>query len=106
MVTSHFIKQWTKRMEEQTIIPKNLLNQLMVKCYKMVETNCHYRELVIVDDLNRYGLNIYENQLCIIIENGFLKTMWRRNENSPKTTYGSDVDNVRYEFWNVRTNSY
>ena len=85
-------------MEEQTTIPKTLLNELMVKCYKMVETNRHYRELVIVDDLNRYGFNLYENQLCIIIENGFLKTMWRRNENSPKTTYGSDVDNVRYGF--------
>ena len=98
MVRKHFTEQWELRMKEQIKLPKELLQKLMVKCYKMVETNRHYRELVIVDDLNRYGFNLYENQLCIIIENGFLKTMWRRNENSPKTSDGSKVDNVRYEF--------
>ena len=98
MVRNHFIKQWKKRMEEQINIPKELLNDLMIKCYKSVENNRYYRELVVVDDLNRYGFNLYENQLCIIIENGWLKTIWRRNQNSPKTTYGSRVDNVRYGF--------
>ena len=98
MVRSHFTEQWVKRMEKQTDIPKSILNSLMVKCYKSVETNYHYRELVVIDDLNRLGFNLYENQLCVIIEKGWLKTMWRRNENSPKTTDGSKVDNVRYEY--------
>ena len=98
MVTSHFITKWRKRMEEQTTIPKNLLNQLMIKCYKSVETNFHQNELVVVDDLNNYGFNLYENQLCVIIRDEKLVTVFSRNENSPKTTYGSDVDNVRYEF--------
>ena len=68
-------------MEEQTTIPKTLLNELMVKCYKMVETNRHYRELVIVDDLNRYGFNLYENQLMgrmwIMLDMSFL---WNETE--------------------------
>ena len=100
MVTSHFINQWKKRMET-TIIPKNVLNQLMVKCYQMVETNFYQNELVIVDDLNRYGFSLYENQLCVIIRNRRLVTVFRRNENQSKTTYGSKVENVRYGFDNV-----
>ena len=101
MVTSHFITKWRKRMEEQTTIPKNLLNQLMIKCYKMVESNIYENELVVVEDLNRYGFNLYENQLCVIIRGGKLVTVFRRNENSPKTTYGSRVENVRYGYGTV-----
>tara|TARA_B100001250_G_scaffold404143_1_gene419669 strand:+ start:712 stop:1014 length:303 start_codon:yes stop_codon:yes gene_type:complete len=98
MVKTHFITQWKRRMEEQINLPKNLLNELMIKCYKSVETNLCQRELVVIDDINRYGFELDESQLCVIIENGYLKTMWRRNVNSPKTTYGSKVDNVRFEY--------
>lgn len=98
MVRNHFVKQWKKRMEDQIDLPKHLLKELMVKCYKSVESNYFHRELVVIDDLNRYGYNLYENQLCVIIEKGWLKTIWRRNENSPKTEEGSKVDNVRYEY--------
>ena len=55
-------------------------------------------ELVVVEDLNKYGFNLYENQLCVIIREGRLVTVFRRNHNSPKTTYGSRVENVRYGF--------
>ncbi len=98
MVRKHFTDQWEKRMKQQIKLPKDLLQKLMVKCYKMVETNDYERELVVVDDLNKYGFNLHESQLCIIIENGWLKTMWRRNQDSPKTCYGSRVDNVRYGY--------
>ena len=98
MVTRHFTQQWKRRMKEQINLPKDLLQKLMLKCYKSVETNRFQRELVVVDDINLYGFDLFENQLCIIIENGTLITMWRRNENSPKTQSGSKVDNVRYEY--------
>ena len=98
MVRKHFTDQWELRMKEEIDVPKELLQKLMVKCFKSVEVNRHQRELVVVDDLNRYGFNLYENQLCVIIENGWLKTMWRRNKNQPKTTYGSKVDNVRFGY--------
>ena len=47
--------------------------------------------------INGVSKKILENK-CIIIENGWLKTMWRRNQDSPKTCYGSRVDNVRYGY--------
>jgi len=79
-------------------IPKTLLKKLMVKCIKMVELNNNEDELVVVEDLNRYGFDFYENQLCVIIRDGRLVTVFRRNQNSPKTSYGSRVENVRYGF--------
>ena len=79
-------------------IPKTLLKELMVKCFKMVELNNNEDELVVVEDLNKYGFNLYENQLCVIIREGILVTVFRRNHHSPKTTHGSRVENVRYGF--------
>ena len=66
MVTKHFIEQWRNRMMGRNI-PKTLLKELMVKCFKMVELNNNEDELVVVEDLNKYGFNLYENQLCVII---------------------------------------
>ena len=97
MVTKHFIEQWRNRMMGRNI-PKTLLKEIMVKCFKMVELNNNEDELVVVEDLNKYGFNLYENQLCVIIREGRLVTVFRRNHNSPKTTYGSRVENVRYGF--------
>jgi len=96
IVDRHFIERWIERMVNEPKIPRRLIPQLLSKCYEMVDKVSHHRELVIIDDLELYGVNLYESEVCVIIEDGRLKTMWRRNENSPKTEYGSRVDNVRW----------
>ena len=51
MVTKHFIEQWRNRMMGRNI-PKTLLKELMVKCFKMVELNNNEDELVVVENFN------------------------------------------------------
>jgi hypothetical protein len=98
MVKKHFLKRWRERLESRNI-PKELLNKLMIRCYKLVETNYGQDEMICLIDFNKYGFNFYENELWINIRGNSLVTLYRRNKNVPTTIYGSRVDNVSY-VWN------
>ena len=95
MVSKHFQKRWKERIESKNI-PSNLLRNLWVRCFKVLEHNKGQDELVCVIDFNKYGYNFFENELWIIIRDRILVTMFRRNDKNPKSTYGSRVDNVSY----------
>lgn len=96
LVNSHFIDQFNNRFVNEPKIPRKLLPEIQRKCFKVLDDVSHNRELVIIDDLQIHGINLWESEVCVIVENGQLKTIWRRNENSPKTEYGSRVDYVRW----------
>jgi hypothetical protein len=95
MVGQHFLKRWRERLESQNI-PKELLDKLMIRCYKLIENNYGQDEGICVIDFNKYDFNFYENNLWIIIRESRLVTLYRRNKNVPSTTNSLRVDNISY----------
>ena len=102
MVSKHFITKWKNRIESIEGISNELLKKLWIRTLKVCEHSWFNHELVCIHKFKKgntkynLGRGLYENDLWVLVRNGRLITVFRRDENVPKRVDVLDVDEVSY----------